>query len=80
MGANQNSPNDASVKIKQIAPSLVNAKDCLKLERILRKYFSWKMRSKIKKKKTVTVFADFFLSYINYDFTLVLFSYRIYSI
>ena len=40
MGANQNAPNDASVKIlKLIAPSFLNVKDFVKLERIFHKIF-----------------------------------------
>ena len=47
---------------------------------ILKKNFWRKGVTTSKKKKIVLVFADFFLLYVYYDFTLILFSYRNYSI
>ena len=53
LGANQNVPNDARVKImKQIAPNVVNAKDKVKLERIFYKIVSGENEEeKLKRKR-----------------------------
>ena len=71
--ANQNAPNKMHW-VLQMQSIMRNWKGCLKNN------FWRKWPAAIKKKKIVVVFADFFLLYVYYDFTFVLFSYRNYSV
>ena len=52
---------------------------CETWKNILETTFSEKWGATIKK-ETVIIFAEFFLSYVYYDFLLVSFSYTIYSV
>ena len=80
-GANQNAPNNASLKKWSGLHRVLQMQRIMRnLKGYLKNNFWRKWAATVKKKKIVVVFADLFLLYVYYVFTLVLFSYKNYSI